>query len=464
MTVSRLNAIQQAIIKLWGKSGPVRTTPANLPNPMRTGQNGRFTVTCDGNNNRIYVLPGHVCFIPLAGGDSGGSGSDSALKPFEPTLDDTPLSDSPYWVISGGQGGEWQVVCVFDQEKARMEFKRKDSGDLNLDPDERAIVIATMDFSDAEEGLKIKQLWHSDILWTDYDSSSSSDSSSGSGSSNSGGSSEHSSGSGSSHSSAGEGSGGSSGSSAGSGGSSAGSSGGSSGGGGSEGPELPSQVKVSYFTGGDPLVYNPTPDWSGVVDNIGGDYPGILDGDVYTLVFDEMAEPPCWKMVLTSDHTDGGYDKLTPFDVIFGIYPNTGTAVDYFIVEEVTDSSASEGSGGGGDGGSSGGSAGSGGSTGSGGGGGGGGGSSGVGDGSGKDTAIVPAPWMPSGYAALFVLEAPEVRFDDVLAVRLTGRTTEVAIDPRYRFVCEPGSIRCCGWSGDKPGSVGVSKIGRAHV
>lgn len=76
--------------------------------------------------------------------------------------------------------------------------------------------------------------------------------------------------------------------------------------------------------------------------------------------------------------------------------------------------------------------------------------------GSEKDTAIVPASWSPSGYAALFVAEMPEVRFDDVMVVALDGHRTTLPMDKRFVEVCEAKSIRCCGWSGDRPGSVGV--------
>ena len=85
------------------------------------------------------------------------------------------------------------------------------------------------------------------------------------------------------------------------------------------------------------------------------------------------------------------------------------------------------------------------------------GGSSGSADpGSFKDTAIVPASWSPFGYAALFVAEMPEVRFDDVLVVALDGRRTVMPMDKRFVEVCEAKSIRCCGWSGDRRGSVAV--------
>ena len=73
-----------------------------------------------------------------------------------------------------------------------------------------------------------------------------------------------------------------------------------------------------------------------------------------------------------------------------------------------------------------------------------------------KSTAIVPAPWLgEDGFAALFIHEMPEVRFDDVMTVPLDGRITKCAMDGRYVQVCHPGSIQVCGWSGDRPGNLG---------
>ena len=71
-------------------------------------------------------------------------------------------------------------------------------------------------------------------------------------------------------------------------------------------------------------------------------------------------------------------------------------------------------------------------------------GSSGGSEESGKSTAIVPASWTKDGYTALFVMESPEVRFDDVVVVKVKGNTL-VPIDPHFVEVCEPGSIEVCG-------------------
>ena len=92
-------------------------------------------------------------------------------------------------------------------------------------------------------------------------------------------------------------------------------------------------------------------------------------------------------------------------------------------------------------------------------------GSEGPGDnGSGKDTAIVPAPWSSTGYAALFVMEAPEVRFDDIIRADIAGRVTRVPMDPRFVAVCEPYSISCCGCSVDRPGPAGIEVLRDAVI
>jgi hypothetical protein len=88
----------------------------------------------------------------------------------------------------------------------------------------------------------------------------------------------------------------------------------------------------------------------------------------------------------------------------------------------------------------------------------GGGSSGGESSGSDKSTAIVPAPWSPTGYAALFTLEAPDVRFNDVMHdVAVTGQTTRVPIDPRYLAVIEVQTLRVLSVSGDQPYAVGAT-------
>ena len=82
-----------------------------------------------------------------------------------------------------------------------------------------------------------------------------------------------------------------------------------------------------------------------------------------------------------------------------------------------------------------------------------------------KSTAIVPASFSRTGYAALFVLEAPEVRFDDVIVAEVRLRDTEIPIDPRFIEVCQANTIEVCGVSCDVPVAVGASvKGGKVHV
>src|SRR5690606_4515784 len=92
-------------------------------------------------------------------------------------------------------------------------------------------------------------------------------------------------------------------------------------------------------------------------------------------------------------------------------------------------------------------------------------GSSGSGSGSDKSTAIVPVDWSPTGYTALFALEAPEVRFDDVVIAReITARETRVPIDPRFVSVCAAGTIEVCGAQPDQPVAVGARVEGSEVV
>jgi hypothetical protein len=89
------------------------------------------------------------------------------------------------------------------------------------------------------------------------------------------------------------------------------------------------------------------------------------------------------------------------------------------------------------------------------------GGSSGGSDGgSDKSTAIVPASWSKHGYTALFTEEAPDVRFHDVMQVKITGRVTWAEMDPRYVEVCAEGAIWVQGVAADRPFPVGVRVCG----
>ncbi len=74
-----------------------------------------------------------------------------------------------------------------------------------------------------------------------------------------------------------------------------------------------------------------------------------------------------------------------------------------------------------------------------------------------KSSAIVKAEFSSTGYTALFVEEAPEVLFNDVMRVPVRGRRTVVQIDPRFRLVCEPGSLVVVSACPNAPAMVGAS-------
>jgi hypothetical protein len=75
-----------------------------------------------------------------------------------------------------------------------------------------------------------------------------------------------------------------------------------------------------------------------------------------------------------------------------------------------------------------------------------------------KSTCIVHVPrWFhTSGYAALFIMESPEVRFEDFTKVEITGRITRVPVDPKYVVVCEPGTLNVRSVQGKRPASYGA--------
>lgn len=80
--------------------------------------------------------------------------------------------------------------------------------------------------------------------------------------------------------------------------------------------------------------------------------------------------------------------------------------------------------------------------------------------GSSKDNAIVPAAWSKTGFVALYTIEAPDVRFEEVMEFPLTGYLTRQKIDRRYVSVCEEGTLRACGITIDWPVAVGVAVEG----
>jgi hypothetical protein len=77
-----------------------------------------------------------------------------------------------------------------------------------------------------------------------------------------------------------------------------------------------------------------------------------------------------------------------------------------------------------------------------------------------KSTAIVPASWSPTGYTALFIAECPEVRFDDVMVVRVPQRDARLSLDVRYVEVCAKDTVQVCGCVPDLPVLVGASVDG----
>ena len=62
----------------------------------------------------------------------------------------------------------------------------------------------------------------------------------------------------------------------------------------------------------------------------------------------------------------------------------------------------------------------------------------------------MPAAWTATGYVALFTMEAPDVRFEDVFQdLKIRGRESRYRIDHRFLAVCEPGSLRAVGITAD---------------
>lgn len=71
----------------------------------------------------------------------------------------------------------------------------------------------------------------------------------------------------------------------------------------------------------------------------------------------------------------------------------------------------------------------------------------------GLKTAIVPCE---GEHVALFCVESPDVRFEDVVRLPITGPITTKTIDPRFIEVCEPGSIDVISVTSPLPALIGA--------
>jgi hypothetical protein len=54
------------------------------------------------------------------------------------------------------------------------------------------------------------------------------------------------------------------------------------------------------------------------------------------------------------------------------------------------------------------------------------------------------------------VAECPEVRFDDVMVVKLANADTYLSIDQKFLEVCEADSVQVCGCTSDIPVLIGA--------
>ena len=70
-------------------------------------------------------------------------------------------------------------------------------------------------------------------------------------------------------------------------------------------------------------------------------------------------------------------------------------------------------------------------------------------------SAIVPS--VHGEYVALYCVEAPEVRFEEIISIKSNGRLKiEHEIDPEFVFICEPDSIKAISHTTTEPALCGV--------
>lgn len=131
----------------------------------------RFKVTNVGN--KIYVDPGRIGILNEAY-------PDNVVRPFEPTLNGTPLSADPRPYFSASAGVTYEVICIFDEVKGRLILLADGDEMPELNNCERAWLIATIKLKTVSGKVIIDELtqnWLSDIPRTlDETSCNSSDS------------------------------------------------------------------------------------------------------------------------------------------------------------------------------------------------------------------------------------------------------------------------------------------------
>ena len=71
----------------------------------------------------------------------------------------------------------------------------------------------------------------------------------------------------------------------------------------------------------------------------------------------------------------------------------------------------------------------------------------------------MPVSWNEGGYAALFVLESPDVRFEDIMVVEVSQKETLIPIDFKFIDVCEKGTIEVCSCIANEPVNIGAQII-----
>ena len=75
----------------------------------------------------------------------------------------------------------------------------------------------------------------------------------------------------------------------------------------------------------------------------------------------------------------------------------------------------------------------------------------------GMKMAIVP---HQDDFVALFCVESPDVRFEDVVRVPVVGPITTAILDPVFVGVCEPGSLDVISVTTPTPATIGAAIAG----
>lgn len=153
---------------------PPEKKPRRGSENIDEGRTGRFTISLDAANKRLYVAEGTAA---KTNPDELAEASRTKVVPGFPELGGIPLNEDPapyFDVASVSAGVDYEVLWLDTGGAGTLYFK----AETDPEPGEAdSLVIGRMQFLTPVTNIRLdglEQLWESDILWSELGSSSSS--------------------------------------------------------------------------------------------------------------------------------------------------------------------------------------------------------------------------------------------------------------------------------------------------